>query len=115
MKFYHCLGLTALLATAIGAVAQTPEQAPEQAADQPPEESEAEARASGPVIELQSRVTGNREQPQVFHVVPWQNPDSPIPDYNPLERQLDSVFGHIERDELRRELKQRGDWPAEAP
>lgn len=119
MKFYHYLGLAALLASALGAVAQAPDQSPDQAPDQaaepPPEEPEAEARASGPVIELQSRVTGNREQPQVFHVVPWQNPDSPIPDYNPLERQLDSVFGHIERDELRRELKQRGDWPTEEP
>lgn len=58
------------------------------------------------VIELESRVTGNREQPQVFHVVPWQSPDSPAPEYNPLESQLRDVFGHIERDELQRELQQ---------
>lgn len=61
-------------------------------------------RASGPVIELESQVTGNREQPQVIHVVPWQTPDSPVPDYDPLERQLETVFGHIERDELQRRL-----------
>lgn len=60
----------------------------------------------GPIIELESQVTGNREQPQVFHVVPWQTPDSPVPDYNPLQRQLDSVFGHLERDELQRSLEQ---------
>lgn len=67
---------------------------------------------SGAVIELESRVTGNREQPQVFHVVPWQSPDGPTPDYDPLESQLRDVFGHIERDELQRELQQterRGD------
>ncbi len=62
---------------------------------------------AGPVIELESRVTGNREQPQVFHVVPWQAPESPTPDYDPLERQLDEVFGHLERDELQRALRQR--------
>ncbi len=69
------------------------------------QEAETE-RDVGPVIELESRVTGNREQPQVFHVVPWQTPDSPTPDYDPLERQLDTVFGHIERDELQRALRQ---------
>lgn len=61
---------------------------------------------SGAVIELESRVTGNQEQPQVFHVVPWQSPESPTPDYDPLESQLRDVFGHIERDELQRELQQ---------
>ncbi|MAN51258.1 MULTISPECIES: hypothetical protein [unclassified Marinimicrobium] len=72
------------------------------------QESETDAeRDAGPVIELESRVTGNREQPQVFHVVPWQTPESPEPDYDPLERQLESVFGHVERDELQRTLRQR--------
>ncbi|UZJ43493.1 hypothetical protein OOT55_12610 [Marinimicrobium sp. C6131] len=72
------------------------------------QESEVDAeRDAGPVIELESRVTGNREQPQVFHVVPWQTPESPEPGYDPLERQLESVFGHVERDELQRSLRQR--------
>lgn len=65
-----------------------------------------EERSQGPIIELEAQVTGNREQPQVFHVVPWQTPDSPVPGYNPLERQLESVFGHLERDELQRALEQ---------
>ncbi|WP_347332643.1 hypothetical protein [Marinimicrobium locisalis] len=65
-----------------------------------------EERSQGPILELESQVTGNREQPQVFHVVPWQTPDSPVPGYNPLGRQLDSVFGHLERDELQRSLEQ---------
>lgn len=75
-------------------------------------ETEAESDLAEPVIELESRVTGNREQPQVFHVVPWQTPESPVPDYNPLQRQLRSVFGHIERDELRRRLRQETDVPS---
>ncbi|WP_051235363.1 hypothetical protein [Marinimicrobium agarilyticum] len=65
-----------------------------------------EERLQGPIIELESQVTGNREQPQVFNVVPWQTPDSPVPGYNPLQRQLDTVFGHLERDELQRSLEQ---------
>lgn len=60
----------------------------------------------GPIIELESRVTGNREQPQVFHVVPWQSPEAHTPEYDPLESQLQDVFGHIERDELQRRLEQ---------
>lgn len=64
-------------------------------------------RTAGGVIELESRVTGNKEQPQVFYVVPWQSPDSPRPDYDPLGSQLQDVFGHLEREELKRELDQR--------
>lgn len=74
-----------------------------------------DAPENGPVIELESTVTGNREQPQVFHVVPWQTPESPEPGYNPLERQLDSVFGHLERDELQRLLRQSGELPDANP
>lgn len=60
--------------------------------------------ARGPIIELESRVTGNREQPQVFYLVPWQTPESPEILYDPLSSQLEQVFGHLERDELRRQL-----------
>ncbi len=60
----------------------------------------------GPILELEARITGSREQPQVFHIVPWQNPDSPMPDYDPLQSQLQDVFGHLEREELRRSLEQ---------
>lgn len=73
------------------------------------EPTEQNPRPSGPIIELESRVTGNREQPQVFHVVPWQTPDSPTPAYDPLQSQLWDVFGHLERDELRRQLETQGE------
>jgi hypothetical protein len=62
------------------------------------------AAQRGPVIELESRVTGNREQPQVFYLVPWQTPESPTLEYDPLSSQLQQVFGHLEREELRRQL-----------
>lgn len=97
------LWLFALVLAAQGALAQETETETE---------TEAESDLAEPVIELESRVTGNREQPQVFHVVPWQTPESPVPDYNPLQRQLRSVFGHIERDELRRRLRQEADLPS---
>ena len=56
------------------------------------------------VLELESRVTGNREQPKVFSVVPWQTPESAPPDYDPLWNQLGDLFSHVEREELLRSL-----------
>jgi len=56
------------------------------------------------VLELESRVTGNREQPKVFSVVPWQTPESATPDYDPLWNQLGDLFSHLEREELLRSL-----------
>ncbi|MDQ2076647.1 hypothetical protein [Marinimicrobium sp. ABcell2] len=73
----------------------------EEAGEAPPA-----AERRGPVIELESRVTGNREQPQVFYLVPWQSPEGPELQYDPLTSQLQQVFGHLEREELRRQLDQ---------
>lgn len=72
---------------------------------QPPSSQDARPQ-EGPIIELGSQVTGNQEQPQVFHVVPWQSPQMSVPGYNPLSSQLQDVFGHLERDELQRQLQQ---------
>lgn len=75
-------------------------------ASQAQQQTAQEARQEeGPIIELESRVTGNQEQPQVFHVVPWQSPQMTVPGYNPLSSQLQDVFGHLERDELQRQLQ----------
>lgn len=74
------------------------------ASAEPAAEPRPDASARGPVIELESRVTGNREQPQVFYLVPWQTPGSPELHYEPLSSQLQQVFGHLEREELRRQL-----------
>ena len=62
---------------------------------------------SGEVLELESRVTGNREQPKVFSVVPWQTPESAPPDYDPLWNQLGDLFSQVEREELLRSLESR--------
>lgn len=101
------LALGALLLVFTGAAWAQDDPEPENGTDEPPPTD-----AAGGVIELESRVTGNKEQPQVFYVVPWQSPDSPRPDYDPLGSQLQDVFGHLEREELKRELDQR--LPAQA-
>lgn len=60
------------------------------------------------VLELESRVTGNREQPKVFSVVPWQTPESAPPEYDPLWNQLGDLFSQVEREELLRSLDSHG-------
>lgn len=85
---------------------QEPDQAQELETKEAPAESPT-PRSNRGVIQLESQVTGNREQPQVFYLVPWQSPESPQLPYDPLGSQLEQVFGHLEREELRRELKQR--------
>jgi hypothetical protein len=54
---------------------------------------------------LESVITGNQEQPQVLYLVPWQTPDSPTLKYDVINRQAATVYEHLERSELRRELK----------
>jgi hypothetical protein len=55
-------------------------------------------------INLQTTVTGNQEQPRVLYILPWQSPAADDVDFESLENQQASVFDHVERDELRREL-----------
>jgi hypothetical protein len=56
-------------------------------------------------INLQTTVTGNQEQPRVMYILPWQSPASPELEMEMLSSQEDAVFGHVERDELARELE----------
>ncbi len=60
-------------------------------------------------INLQTTVTGNQEQPRVMYILPWQSPGSPELEMEMLSSQEDAVFGHVERDELARELEAAGD------
>lgn len=85
----------------------------EQESNEPPAETPT-SRSNRGVIQLESQVIGNQEQPQVFYVVPWQSPESPQLPYDPLRSQLEQVFGHLEREELRRELKQREQFQTDA-
>ncbi|MEN0039374.1 MAG: hypothetical protein AAGC78_20030 [Cellvibrio sp.] len=56
-------------------------------------------------INLQTTVTGNQEQPRVMYILPWQSPLSPDLEMEMLSSQEDAVFGHVEREELTRELE----------
>lgn len=60
-------------------------------------------------INLQTTITGNQEQPRVLYILPWQSPQTASVDFEPLNSQQKAVFGHVEREELRRELESAGE------
>jgi len=60
-------------------------------------------------INLQTTITGNQEQPRVLYILPWQSPLTTSVDFEPLDSQQKSVFSHVEREELRRELESAGE------
>jgi len=64
-------------------------------------------------ISLRTTVTGNQEQPLVMYILPWQSPDSPEFDLEMQSSQADAVFGHIEREELNRQLDSAGELDEE--
>lgn len=81
-----------------------------------PIEEPAEATSGGPgtskkpryteaTVSLQTTVTGNQEQPRVLYILPWQSPLSGDIEFQTLSSQQDDVFGHLEREELRRSLE----------
>ena len=56
-------------------------------------------------VNLSSTVIGNQEQPKVLYIVPWKAVGDSELENQTIQSQLDIVFGHVERVELRRELK----------
>lgn len=60
-------------------------------------------------IHLRTTVMGNQEQPQVMYILPWQSPLSPELEMDMLGSEADAVFGHLERDELQRNLEAAGE------
>jgi hypothetical protein len=60
-------------------------------------------------INLQTTITGNQEQPRVLYILPWQSPQTAKVDFEPLDNEQKSVFNHVEREELRRELESAGE------
>jgi hypothetical protein len=56
-------------------------------------------------ITLQTTITGNQEQPRVLYILPWQSPTATDVDFESLDNEQKAVFGHVEREELRRELE----------
>lgn len=74
--------------------------------DEPKPEKKMVAEAS---ISLRTTVTGNQEQPLVMYILPWQSPDNPEFDLEMQSSQAEAVFGHIEREELNRQLDSAGE------
>lgn len=55
-------------------------------------------------VNLSTTIVGNQEQPKVLYIVPWQAVDATELESQNIRSQIDIVFGHVERVELRREL-----------
>jgi hypothetical protein len=60
-------------------------------------------------INLQSTVVGNQEQPKVLYILPWQSPSPTDVDFETLDNEYKAVFGHVEREELLREIESSND------
>lgn len=72
------------------------------------------------VLNLESTVQGNREQPRVLYIVPWQQPGGPPELARPIDGELDQLFEPIDRTSFQRELKylkflQEGDQKTDNP
>lgn len=61
--------------------------------------------AEKPVLELESTIKGNQEQPKVLYIVPWQAQQPPELAYRPLQTMVNESFELIDRDEFRREIE----------
>ena len=57
------------------------------------------------VLNLESTFQGNREQPRVLYIVPWQQPDGPPELERPISGDIDQLFEPIDRTSFQRELK----------
>lgn len=62
------------------------------------------AQAQEAVINMESTVQGNQEQPTVLYIVPWKPPEGPAALYQSIDSQLQAVFSHVDRAEFRRQL-----------
>jgi len=61
----------------------------------------------GEEVNLSTTIIGNQEQPKVLYILPWQSPGASELDSHNIASQLQMVFGHVEPQELRRELAHR--------
>jgi len=62
------------------------------------------ANAQEATVNLSSTIVGNQEQPKVLYIVPWKTVNDSELENQSIQSQLDIIFGHVERIELRREL-----------
>lgn len=61
------------------------------------------------VVELESTVIGNQEQPKVLYIVPWKSADSLQRIDSNLPQVVDDVFAHQEYSEFQREIELKND------
>lgn len=61
-------------------------------------------RSGRTVITLESTIVGDKEQPKVLSIVPWQRPEHKTMKTAPVTRRIESTFQPIEEDSLNREL-----------
>jgi hypothetical protein len=60
--------------------------------------------AQTPSVQLESRVTGNRELPKVTYILPWRQPAEMDFSWQPEAGIAADLFQPLRRDEYRREL-----------
>jgi hypothetical protein len=75
----------------------------------PSENKSSEKMIQNATLNLQTTVTGNQEQPRVLYILPWQSPAADDVDFESIDNEEKAVFGHVERDEFRRELESAGE------
>jgi hypothetical protein len=92
-------------------LAESPEQqkAPKQEKVAVEKAKPAEKVIQSATLNLQTTVTGNQEQPRVLYILPWQSPAADDVDFESIDNEEKAVFGHVERDEFRRELESAGE------
>lgn len=59
------------------------------------------------VLELESVIQGNQEQPKVLYIVPWRKIEGPGVVYQPMQRLIQKNFSTIDREEFKREVEYR--------
>lgn len=98
-----------LAAVSLSVIAQDDESTSAGGEPVAPEDSAPAAPVRAPsgeaTVNLQTTITGNQEQPRVLYILPWQSPEASDIEFETLSSQYDEVFGHLEREELRRSLE----------
>ena len=60
--------------------------------------------AQQPTVQLETRITGNRELPRVTYILPWRQPAEPDRNWQPAQAIADDLFQPLRRDQYRRQL-----------
>ena len=61
---------------------------------------------SSTTVTLSTTVSGNQDQPKVLYIVPWKAPEVAAATRQSLHSQLVSVFAHVDKQALQRQLQQ---------